>query len=171
MPWHPVENKQSLTIGVILQCPTWPVQPPIMRTLKAATDKLKQAGHRIVMLDKFPSFKEATDLSWNYFDVDNSCTGMKHIEESGEPLVTSVADMYTLPPEGRKDRSLGNLFEMNVERSRFRSQWLRVFVDKKLDVIVAPGSHKTAVPHDTFKLPPYTVMWNLLAVSARMVNV
>jgi amidase len=156
IPWHPVEKKKTLNIGVIFECPTWPVQPTIMRALKTATDKLKQAGHNIIMLEKFPSFKDATELSWKFFDIDNSCTGFKHIEDSGEPLVTSVADMYTPPPEGRKDRSLGELFDMNEERLKYRSAWLKIFVENKLDVIVAPGSHKTAVPHDTFRMPPYT---------------
>ena len=107
MPWHPTAKKDALTIGVIFECPTCPVQPPIMRTLKSATDKLKQAGHKIIMLEEFPSYKEATDLSMNFFDVDNACTGFKHIEASGEPWVASVKDIYTPPPEGRKDKSLG----------------------------------------------------------------
>ncbi|KIX96407.1 uncharacterized protein Z520_07673 [Fonsecaea multimorphosa CBS 102226] len=166
MPWHPVEEKKSLTIGVILECPTWPVQPPILRALKTATEKLRQAGHSIVMLEKFPSFKEANHLSFKMFDIDNERTGFKHIEASGEPLVTSVKDMYTPPPGGRPDKSLGDLFDMNEQRLKFRSDWLKLFVENKLDVIVAPGSHKTAVPHDTFRMPPYTVMWNLLAYPA-----
>ena len=86
----------------------------------------------------------------------NECTGFKHIEASGEPWVKSVKDMYTPPPEGRKERTLGQLFDMNEEREKFRKDWLKVFTENKLDVIVAPGSHKTAVPHDTFKMPPYT---------------
>ena len=156
MPWHPVEEKKTFNIGVILECPTWPVQPPILRALKSASDKLKEAGHNIILLEKFPSFEEATELSWHFFDVDNSGTGFQHIADSGEPWVESVKDMYTPPPEGRKDKSLGDLFDMNEKRLKFRKDWLKVFVDNKLDVIVAPGSHKTAVPHDTFKMPPYT---------------
>lgn len=156
IPWHPVEMKKTLTIGVILECPTWSVQPPIKRALKSATEILKQAGHTIIILEKFPSFKEANELSFSFFDIDNECTGFKHIEASGEPLVTSVKDMYTPPPEGRKDKSLGDLLDMNQRRLEFRSEWLKIFVENKLDIIIAPGSHQTAVPHDTFRMPPYT---------------
>jgi Asp-tRNA(Asn)/Glu-tRNA(Gln) amidotransferase A subunit family amidase len=166
MPWHPVPEKKTLTIGVLLECPTWPVTPPIMRAMKTATEKLKQAGHNVIMLGNFPSFKEATKLSWKFFDIDNEGTGFKHIDASGEPWVNSVADMYTPPPEGRKTKTLGDLLDMNVKQLEFRRDWLKVFMDDKLDVILAPGAHKTAVPHDTFRLPAYTVMWNLLAVSA-----
>ena len=164
MPWHPVPETKTLTVGVLFECPTWPVAPTIMRAMKTAAEKLKHAGHTIVMLEKFPSFTEATHLSWSFFDIDNAGTGFKFIEESGEPWVPSVKDLYTPPPEGRKDKSLGDVFEMNAKRFKFRSDWLKIFVENKLDVILAPGAHKTAVPHDTFRFPPYTVMWNLLAV-------
>ncbi|KAI1612945.1 amidase [Exophiala viscosa] len=169
IPWHPVPEKKTLTIGVVLECPTWLVAPPQLRAMKTATDKLKQAGHNVIMLEKFPSFKEATELSWAFFDIDNEMTGFKHIEASGEPMVTSVADMYTLPPEGRKVKSLGDLLDMNEKYLKFRQEWLKIFVDNKMDVILAPGAHKTAVPHDTFRYPPYTVMWNLLAYPACIV--
>jgi amidase len=165
MPWQEVSKKESLTIGVLVECPTWPVAPTIKRAVTTAAEKLKEAGHKIVTLDKFPSFKEATELSWSFFDIDNEGTGFKHIEASGEPWVTSVKDMYTPPPEGRKDKSLADLFEMNQKFLKFRAEWLKVFMENKLDVIVAPGAHQTAVLHDTFRWPPYTVMWNLLAVS------
>jgi len=169
MPWQEVSKKESLTIGVLVECPTWPVAPTIKRAVTTAAEKLKEAGHKIVTLDKFPSFKEATELSWSFFDIDNEGTGFKHIEASGEPWVTSVKDMYTPPPEGRKDKSLADLFEMNQKFLKFRAEWLKVFMENKLDVIVAPGAHQTAVLHDTFRWPPYTVMWNLLAYPACIV--
>ncbi|KAJ4696420.1 hypothetical protein HRR87_003014 [Exophiala dermatitidis] len=74
--------------------------------------------------------------------------------------------MYTPPPGGRKDVTIGDLFALNERRLQFRADWLKIFMKNKLDVIIAPGAHKTAVPHDTFKYPPYTVMWNLLAYPA-----
>ena len=165
MPWHPVPEAKSLTIGVVLECPTWRLTPPMLRAMKTATEKLKQAGHKIVMLEKFPSFKEAMELSFGMFDIDNECTGFKHILASGEPFVTSVADLYAPPPGGRKDKTLDELFKMNIKQLEFRRDWLKVFMENKLDVVLAPGAHKTAVPHDTFRYPPYTVMWNLVAVS------
>ncbi|KAL2428444.1 Amidase [Exophiala dermatitidis] len=166
MPWHPVDVKPTLTIGLVLECPTWPIAPTIKRALTTAVKKLEEAGHQIIVIDKFPSFKEATELSWKFFDIDNEGTGLKHVEASGEPWVTSVKDMYTPPPGGRKDVTIGDLFALNERRLQFRADWLKIFMKNKLDVIIAPGAHKTAVPHDTFKYPPYTVMWNLLAYPA-----
>ncbi|KEF54493.1 amidase [Exophiala aquamarina CBS 119918] len=163
IPWHPVPEQKSLRIGVILECPSWPVAPPILRAMETATKKLERAGHKVIKTESFPSFKDATDLAWSFFDIDNSGTGVKFIQDSGEPVVKSVADMYTPPPEGRKTRTLDNFMDLTAERSKFQAAWHKIFVDNQLDVLVAPGSQKTAVPHDTFRLPPYTANWNLLA--------
>jgi amidase len=165
MPWREIEVKKTLTVGVIYECPSWPVQPTILRALKTATEKLKAAGHNVVMLTKFPSFKEAMELSVEYFAVDTRGTGMKFIEDSGEPVVKSVKDLWSPPPEGKKTLTLANLFDMNAERLKYREQWLKIFVDNKLDVVVAPCADKTALPHDTFMWFPYSVMWNVLSVS------
>lgn len=132
--------------------------------METASKRLESAGHTLIKVEKFPSFTDATNLAWNFFDIDNSGTGMKFVEASGEPVVKSVADLYTPPPEGRKTRTLDNFMDLTAERSKFQAAWHKIFVDNQLDVLVAPGSQKTAVPHDTFQLPPYTAYWNLLAV-------
>lgn len=169
IPWHPTPLKKSLTIGVLFECPSWPVTPPILRAIKTATKKLEEAGHKVVLLEKFPSFAEATQLSWNLFDIDNSLTGFKFIQDSGEPWVPSVKDLYTPPPEGRQTKSLDAFMDHMASRSKFRQQWSKIFVENDLDVLLAPGSHCTAVPHDTFRMPPYTAKWNLLAVRLHLV--
>lgn len=166
MPWHPVVEKRTLTIGVLFECPSWPVQPPMMRAMKLAAEELKKQGHVLVPITKFPSFKDAMELSWEFFDIDNSGYGKIPIIEADEPLVGSVKDLYSPPPTGRRNRELEELIEMNGKQLQFRRQWLQIFTENKLDVLLAPGSHKTAQPHDTFRYPPYTVMWNLVAYPA-----
>lgn len=165
IPWHPIAEKRKLTIGVLFECPSWPVQPPMMRAMRLAAEELKKQGHVLVPISKFPSFKEATEFSWELFDIDNTGLAMKPIIEAGEPPVTSVKDMYTPPPTGRRKRELEELIEMNAKQLQYRRQWHEIFIENKLDVLLAPGSHKTAQPHDTYRFPPYTVMWNLVAVS------
>lgn len=164
IPWHATPTRTSLTIGVFYECSSWPVAPPILRAIQTATKKLENAGHKVVQIEKFPSMSEATDLAWNLFDIDNSGTGQKFIIDSGEPPVKSVADLYTPPPGGRPTRTLDNFMDMTASRSGFQAAWHKIFTENKLDVVIAPGSQKTAVPHDTFKYPPYTAYWNLLEV-------
>ncbi|RVX73688.1 hypothetical protein B0A52_02578 [Exophiala mesophila] len=166
IPWNPTPVKKSLTIGVIFECPTFPVTPPILRAIKTATKKLEEAGHKIVMLEKFPSFAAAAKAAWDFFDIDNSLTGFKFIEDSGEPWVPSVKDMYTPPPEGRKTKTMDAFLDSTAGRSKLQEQWFKIFMENDLDVLLTPGSHCTAVPHDTFRMPAYTAYWNLLAYPA-----
>lgn len=165
IPWKPVSKKQALNIGVLLECPSWPLHPPMLRAMRTASETLKKAGHNLIPITKFPSFKEATDLTMSFYDIDNSGYALQPITEAKEPVVGSVKDLYTPPPGGRQKKELQELFEMNAKQLEFRRQWLQVFRDNGLDVLLAPGSHKTAQPHDTYRHPPYTMMWNLLAVS------
>lgn len=141
------------------------MSPPILRAIQTAAKKLESAGHKVVPIPKFPSYSEATELAFNFFDIDNSETGHKFITDSGEPVVKSVADMYTPPAGGRPTRTLDNFLDMTASRSRIQETWHKIFLQNELDVLIAPGSQKTAVPHDTFKYPPYTTYWNLLDVS------
>jgi amidase len=49
-------------------------------------------------------------------------------------------------------------------RQRYADAWRRVWVEHGLDVVLSPGAQNTAVTHDTYGWPPYTLVWNLLDV-------
>jgi amidase len=165
IPWSTVEKKQHLTVGVLTECPSWPVTPPMKRSTRSAVDKLSQAGHQVVEISHFPSYAEATRLAWESLDIDNEETVFAHIRRSGEPVVKCISDMYPTPPGGRPLKPLDDLYALCQRREIFRRDWLKIFVDNKLDVLITPGSHQTAVPHDTYSHPAYTVMWNVVSVS------
>jgi amidase len=168
IPWRPVAKKEALRVGVIVECPSWKVSPPAVRTINSAVSKLAQAGHSTIMLRDFPSFEEARELAWGIFDLDNETTNFKYIAESGEPWVQPIIDLWSPPPGGRPRRTLEKLFELEAKQSSVKAQWHKIFVENELDVIVAPGvQHGTAVPHDKYGYPPYTAMWNVVNVSDR----
>ncbi|KAL1863254.1 hypothetical protein Plec18170_000086 [Paecilomyces lecythidis] len=162
VPWQVIPLKKPLAIGIISQDPSVPVTPPVLRSIQSAAEKLATAGHSVTTLTHFPSFKELSDLSWSYFDLDNEGTGFKHIHASGEPMVSSVKMLYSPPPEGRRVRVLEEVFEMNQKRNQAKADWNQIFVDGKFDILIAPGNASTALPHDTYGQAPYTVMWNLV---------
>ena len=54
---------------------------------------------------------------------------------------------------------------LHAARQRIHDVWRQTWVDQKLDVILAPGAQSTAVSHDTYGWPAYTVIWNVLDVS------
>ncbi|EKG20755.1 hypothetical protein MPH_01922 [Macrophomina phaseolina MS6] len=97
------------------------------------------------------------------FSIDPLDTSMKHIEKSGEPIINSVK--LGMPPGEKHIYTIDELAGMNVQREQFAEAWRRVWVDKTLDIILAPGAQNTAVPHDKYSMPPYTLVWNYLDVS------
>jgi hypothetical protein len=56
------------------------------------------------------------------------------------------------------------LFDLNVAKAEFAAKMRLVFLENDLDVIIGPGYQATAVPHDTFGVPNYTVLANLVDV-------
>lgn len=94
---------------------------------------------------------------------------------SGEPPVPSVA-RHVAPRHCdaldslRKDMEGMDMFRKIAALQRARQElseaWRMLWKDLSLDVVICPGSQVTAVKHDTYPYPAYTVFLNVLDVSA-----
>ncbi|RFU30110.1 hypothetical protein B7463_g6202, partial [Scytalidium lignicola] len=162
MPWCPVEPKKKLTIGVFKGDPEYPVSPPVARAIATAVEVLQAAGHTIVPLIDTPSFKESDYLCRAFFSLDNTKVAFQHIKASGELMVQSVKNTLFIVDAKPEGYTLEELFDLNVARASYSERWNNVFMDNKLDVVLAPGAETTAVPHDTYGNAPYTGLWNVL---------
>jgi Asp-tRNA(Asn)/Glu-tRNA(Gln) amidotransferase A subunit family amidase len=164
VPWRrDIHTKKVLTLGFIGEDPAYPLHPPVTRTLKAAAEKLKKAGHTVKQLNKIPSISEAAMLSFKLFELDNAKTAQKQIEEGGEPRIKSLKTSG--PDFGDHRFTLEELFDLNIEQRKCVVDWHKIWMENGLDAVVMPGHAKTAGPHDTYGQPPYTVYWNLMDVS------
>ncbi|KAB8276491.1 amidase signature domain-containing protein [Aspergillus minisclerotigenes] len=152
----------TLTIGVLPEDPQIPLHPNMQRILKAAVESLAAAGHRIVDLSgQIQCINEASDISFRFFRIDPDQTQVKHVSSSGEPFIKSLHYTYNL--EGNDpEPTLRDLFDLNVERAKVATIMRRVYVENKLDVIIGPGNQSCAGPHDTYGIPVYTVLANLV---------
>ncbi|KAL3484516.1 amidase [Aspergillus germanicus] len=160
--WRGSKRKDVLVVGVMPEDPLFPLHPPIQRTLETATKKLAAAGHTIVHLaNDFLSLSDAKNVAIGYFDMDPDRTSFAHIRASGEPFIPSLSFTYDMTDD-RPEPTLRQLYELNVKRAALATQMRRAFVEKKLDIIVGVGYQSTAVPHDTYGVPLYTVVNNLL---------
>lgn len=165
-PWiEPSKSSaQTLTIGILPEDPQVPLHPNIQRTLARAAEKLANAGHRIVDLSgQVPSLVSASDLSFRFFRIDPDQTQLQHIRNGGEPAIPSLRFTYDLEGKG-SEPTLRDLFDLNAARANIVAQMRRIYLDNKLDVIIGPGYQSTAVPHDTYGVPVYTVNANLIDV-------
>ncbi|KAH9228315.1 hypothetical protein K456DRAFT_1847343 [Colletotrichum gloeosporioides 23] len=169
LPWRKPAVGQRLRLGVLEEDPAWPLHPPVRRAFEAAISALSVAGHEVVRLpyDYERSVDLGLRLSYQFFEL-------AHPPEEdleavlGEPLVkAAAARMHPFTAKPRpvpKDlaKPWHHLDDLDAARAKFAETWHRTWFDHKLDAIVAPGADKTAVPHDTYGLMPYTVVFNLL---------
>jgi hypothetical protein len=167
VPWRRVKPQtgEKMRFGDIRGCSKRPLHPPVRSFLATAEMKLEDAGHVIVPLDDIPDLYECAVLAWKYFLLDPRKTAAQHVNASGEPWVPSIAKT-TFPELKGWEPSLDELFDMNVQRARIVKKYHDLVVENQLDAILMAGYQSTAVPHDTYGVPVYTVLANLLNVSA-----
>ena len=166
LPWSSCLElqKPSLTIGLLPEDPTRPYHPNMLRTISTAVEKLTAAGHNIIDLTgKCPAVHEFSNIAFQFFQMDPDRTAIGHLTASEEPWVPSLK--YTFNPNGTApEPTLRQLYDLNVQKSDASVAIRKVFLDNKLDVILGPG-HQTCAPvHDTFGLPMYTMLANLVDV-------
>lgn len=69
------------------------------------------------------------------------------------------------PPTASTETEIDRLSNANIRRSAAIENWRKIWNLNKLDAVVGPAAQNTAVEHDMYGLPPYTVFLNVLDVS------
>lgn len=152
-------------VGYFVEDPELPLQPPVLRALEEAMHKLAAGGFEIVPLANTPSLVAGFALANDYWSLDNSKLALKHIAASGEPIIPSLLQTMSIMKRKEAEYTLDDLWEINVACGEYKAAWHKVWVQNDLDVVLCAGAQTTAVPHDTYGLPHYTTVWNLLEVS------
>ncbi|KAM0202725.1 hypothetical protein ACHAPQ_010782 [Fusarium lateritium] len=167
--WRSLEPKnRPLTIGILPEDQDYALHPPVRRLLAKAASILEKAGHKLVYLPTDPcrGVGLGARIGYQFFAIasPDPATAAKNM---GEPLVASVA-------RGMHPFSNGNFpvspqldiptrfHKLNEARGAYAEAWKETWKKHDLDVIMAPGAVGTAVPYDTYGIPVYTVVWNVL---------
>ncbi|KAK1963020.1 amidase signature enzyme [Colletotrichum sublineola] len=166
---------ETFTVGVLPEDPNYPLHPPVRRALDEAVSSLEAAGHTIIRLPVDPSCGASLGgkLGFTYYGLISS--DLDALEsEIGEPLVASVrANVHPFGKDGplvsRKLDTAQRLSEFLKLRDGYADSWRETWLEYKLDVVLGPGAISTAVPHDTYGVPVYTVMWNVLDYPAGII--
>jgi amidase len=172
IPWRAtgLDDNTRLTIGVLAEDPHHPLQPPVKRALETAAKALQAAGHTIVRLPADPKHSAGLGerIAWQFFGLVWPA-GADIAEQIGEPLVASVAKGYNPfvngPPAISPELDItSQISGLTLAQEAYTDAWRKVWLEHKLDVVLAPGAVSTAPPHDTYGCPAYTVMWNVTDV-------
>lgn len=182
IPWRRLTTTRTkLRIGIFPEEPLYPLQPPVKRALAEAVNVLKEAGHELVSIDTSEAQLNAcSEVAWELMALDPGRTSIRHITSIGEPFVPSVStrepptnfgnfefvqsDVTNLDPFHR-------YAAVNLKRDELQESWMRrIWTEKNLDVVIGPVARSSAVVHDTFGWPFYTVFVNVLDVSSPYVG-
>jgi amidase len=163
-------------IGVLAEDPSYPFQPPVRRALEDATRKLKESGifDLVHLTADEGKVAEAVELGMRFFTA-----GPKPEDQfatSGEPRVPSVlkagAAMATwkdmppkLYPELDELSGVERVVGLNVRRRALCEHWRQLWVQRGIDAVICPPAQHTALLHDEYVMPPYTLFLNTLDVS------
>jgi len=163
IPWRTIQpSKKPLHFGMVRGCKERPLHPPIARALHTTATLLKSHGHSIVLLDdKIPSLYASALLAWKFFLLDPQKTPFSHLRASGEPPIPSLPSM-SFAELADWQPNLDELWDMNVARVGIREKWKDVIVSEGLDAVLSAGYQGVAPKHDTYGVPVYTVLQNLL---------
>jgi amidase len=172
VPWRTLQpSNKPLRFGLVRGCPERPLLPPIAHTLHTTATALKQAGHSITLLDdSIPPLYASAMLAFKFFMLDPANTAAQYMRASGEPPIPSLAGAG-FPELKDWKPSLDELFDMNIARAQIVKKWHDIVIKEGLDAVLMCGYQGVAPRHDTYGLPLYTVVGNMLNWPAGILRV
>ncbi|KAB8208917.1 amidase [Aspergillus parasiticus] len=161
----------QLRIDVLPEDPRFPLHPTVKHTMNEAVRRLRAQCHTIIPLNVQKCYiADATETAWEFFMINDAA--YKHVAAGEEPLVPSVICTHEIarnleyrfiPDVNDRDR-LSQLAVFRTMRALIIDEWRKIWVDHKLDLVLAPSAQSTAVKHDKVGLPAYTTLTNVLDV-------
>lgn len=137
-----------------------------------AVDALRRHGYEIVQLNADSCHvADAAEVAWKLWSLDDQAASV--VTAAGEPTVPSririsreaeQMEWHFVPDLSGLD-GLEKLCVLNIKRSEISADWHRVWTTHKLDAGIGPPAAHTAVEHDTYGVPAYTNLLNILEVS------
>lgn len=174
IPWKSAvsyTDGEKLTIGILPEASEYPLHPPVARAIDNAAIALENAGHKVLRLSQqdCPDITKAARIAFQIFGIGGA--DFKALEKQlGEPLVPSVWRAINPFSDGKfvvstELDAFQQLAMLHTAMDEYAESWKDAWLRHNLDVMIAPGSQHTAVPHDNYGMNTYTVIWNVLNVS------
>lgn len=161
IPWTGLKSTPRpgpLKIGVMMNDSVIVPQPPVIRALEWAVEKLKASSNFSVKT--FEPYGVATamkNLRLAYWP--DGGNGLKaHLAASGEPLLP-LTQWIMKDGEGPELRP-GQILKQRLDRDEFRCDFARHWESQDVDLVICPVFVGPACEHETAFYWNYTAFWN-----------
>ncbi|ODV85728.1 hypothetical protein CANARDRAFT_27824 [[Candida] arabinofermentans NRRL YB-2248] len=162
-------SKEVLTIGYFIEDESFPLHPPMKRSMLASVEKLKKEGHNLVLIKPYSLKATWRHCTRSYMQDMGFYTALRIIKVGELPIPsfgTTSVESFGLPPANLTSGMLSSFLK---ERATIAEFWSQVFIEHKLDVLLCPGAPHGAVKHDTYGIAPYTGVWNAVDYPALII--
>lgn len=162
IPWRsvPEPEAKSLKIAICFDDGIVKPTPPVVRALKHAEKKLKEAGVEVVEWENIDveSLVRACNAGYNF---DGNMAQKKILALSGEPLVP-LSESYIKFGCGDDGLSGQKVQELCFTRDLNRIKYLQAMNEQGIDFILSPTYVSVASKPEVIKYWGYSNLWNIL---------
>ena len=161
-PWRSEVSLGDLTVGVMWDDGIVRPHPPVLRALRAAADKLRQAGARVVDWEPY-DHQRGLDILAPLCFPDGGQRYLDEFNESGEPaLPLTVHAFETAKRSGKIPLSAHGIQALNHARDRYQQEHDALMNERGVDFILSPAYVGAGALQGSAKYPHYTSIWNVL---------
>lgn len=162
LPWTglstPLPSSPALKVGVIMHDGVIQPQPPVVRALEWAKDKLSRSSS--IELKSFTPYR-AADAIRNIrraYTPDGGASLKAGLAKTGEPM--EKLTQWTIQDAEGPPYTFQQMFDMRCERDNFRNEFAKHWTEQDVDVVISPVFVGPASAHDTALYWDYTAFWN-----------
>ncbi|GME89249.1 catalytic activity protein [[Candida] boidinii] len=170
VPWKDLSSlkTEKLTIGLWKDDGLLQLHPPVKRAVEELGEKLKKAGHEVVVV-QFPFQQKLIQTLFEVYTADAAKEIIDECARSGEPIVSSVEDLMI----ATKDKEIlsseewwnlcGRVYKLKQEFFNYWNVETKKLTkdNKAIDCIVGPVYSSTAFPRKSRNILNYTGPYNL----------
>ncbi|EEA24545.1 fatty-acid amide hydrolase, putative [Talaromyces marneffei ATCC 18224] len=166
IPWTDLRPVRKLRIGVAQNDGVFTPSPPVRRALDQSVDLLRGNDSIEIIPITLPNVGLHYQDIMRYFALLGNDYYYEQFARTGEPAIPSLENIGLLSLPGT---DLKGFFDLNVRRAEAAKNYLKLFRDNEIDVILMPPAPHTAVPLDTWVKAAYSSLWNYLDYPAIVV--
>lgn len=162
VPWRPDAGLGSFTVAVLWDDGIARPHPPVLRALRAAADKLRAAGIKVVDWEPH-DHQRGLDILARLCLPDGGQRYLDEFDESGEPALPPTR--HALGMAGKSSNipvTAHDTGALNQEREQHRREHDALMEERGVDFILGPAYVGAGALQGSAKYANYTSIWTVL---------